>query len=583
MTDEQLRAAATALLNLDAPRSAAALLDSTGTGGHANNRLRALAARRSQGHALAAGVSGVAVRGLVGLLLPLRAERGQPSRAADDPLFLASQIAANKAAASKFPPDWRLPSLRVNLPDALLIDGGSLGLASFLAFVGRAAGTTPPLPVIAIGGLVEGTELVQPVGNESVKLGAVARDLAGGNALVLACRDDARAAPPGLPVKVVDTLDEALLATFGATKFQPSGDMVTLERLLAMARVTTDSERAVRELMAEPADAHPPADRAELRMALGIHLRHLGRISEARIQHALAAGELDEATPVLGPDYVEYLRMQLLATEVDFFDFRDLEPRLRMRLEEPFASLHNRVRCAGMLAQVVSSLGRPEEALRIRTPSLETQALHAAMRCEIPWTLCSLVRDAAAAGRDDLFEEHGRRLLDETRVGDQHQDGFNAAAIARGLALLEPERLVTWATGGRLWGHHAPAPLRALARGVDQVGRYPDIATARALARSWRRTGDPARALSLGLRVETPAETLVRWVAALALLEGALAGAEAADPAAVALWRRARHDLAAAHPPAAGFHVDLASLAAAPPRAAPDVAALESAIDRVWY
>lgn len=580
---EALLRAAEALLLLGVPRSAAALLGSTRVRGHVANRLRARAERQSQ-RPLVPRFYGVGVHGTVGLLLPLDAERGSPRAASDDPGFITSQRSAHAIARARFYDGARLPSLCLALPDALGIEGSSLGLATLLAFVARLSGVEPQTPVVGLGELTIGSDVIGSIGREGPKLEAVARDLAGQDALVLATAEDAAAAPPSLRVVRVETVEDALNAVFGATRFRATVEIMSLDALLRAAHESVDSRQAVRWLRSIRADDLPVADRTELRMTLGIHLRHLGETEEARELHDLARADLDEAAPVVGPEHREYLEMQILATEVDLFDLPPLEARLRALLATPFASLHNRVRCAGMLAQVVSTRGRPAEAVKIREPSLAIQEHHAGMRDELPWTLCALALDAARADDRRAFEGFARRLLTLTPAGDTRQDAFNAAALARGLALLDPPLLIAWIAGTGEWVGAPPDRLVTLARGGAVEGPA-DLQAARGLARAWRRIGRPEEAAKTGdtAAAALPSHPLARWVGALAIMEGALGAAEVGATAAPALWTTARRTLATAHAPAARYYPVLASMDAAAPQGAAAVSALEAEIDRVWY
>ncbi|GMV41620.1 MAG: hypothetical protein AMXMBFR64_33360 [Myxococcales bacterium] len=571
--------AARALLDLGVPRSAAALLASTSDRGHEIGALRSQAYKRRM-RRLAAGFYGVVVHADVGLVLPLHVERGVARGARDDASLAASQRLANQHARALFSDSSRLPSLIVRLPEDLGIQGSSLGLASFLAFVARLAGIEPRQPIAALGDLCSG-DTVGSVGRDGPKLAAISRDLTGQDGLVLVTPEDSSAIPRDIRTIQIETLGDALRAVFGRTKFRAAFEVVSLEDMLRTCRRETDSERVVKHLGGIRTDTLPVADQAEVLMLLGTHMRHLGRTDEARSCHEEAATLLEEAEPALGAAHIEDLRMECLATEVDRFELEDLESRLRARLAEPFATLHNRVRCAGMLSQVVSMRGRPDEALRIREPNLEIQTRHAGMRDEIPWTLCALVLEAARARKTEAFRRFGVRLLEETSAGDAHQEGFNTAALSRGLALLDPAALVAWADGGDLWSHAAPLHLQALASGHPVDGN-PGLSTARALVRALRVNGQPHRAVAVARSVALPAHPLARWVGALALIEGALAAAESGtDP--LPLWTAGRRTLESAHPAAARFHAELGMLDAAPPAREADVAALESHIDHVWY
>lgn len=572
--------AAKALIDLGVPRSAAALLASSRDRGHELGALRTRAGRQSLTRRLAPGFYGVVVHADVGLVVPLHAERGTPRGVQQDPSLASSQRLANQHAHARFGDSSRLPWLFVRLPEELGIQGNSLGLAAFLAFVARLTGFEPQRPIAALGDLGAG-DAVGSVGRDGPKLAAMARDLAGQDGLVLVTPEDSAAIPADLRAIQVETLTEALLTVFGRTGFKAAFEVVSLEDLLRTCRRETDSARVVTRLGGIRTDALPAADQAEVLMLLGTHLRHLGHTDEARNCHEEAANLLEEAEPVLGAAHIEDLRMECLATEVDRFELEDLESRLRARLAEPFATLHNRIRCAGMLSQVVSMRGRPDEALRIRVPSLDIQQRHAGMRDEIPWTLCALTLEAARAGDAEAFRRFGERLLRETPAGDSHQEAFNTAALSRGLALLEPASLVAWAGGGTLWDHPSPGPLQRLIAG-DSVPGNAALSTARALIRALRVAGDPGRGAKVAGAVRLPEPNLARWVGALALVEGALAARDAGeDP--LPLWSVGRRTLESAHPAAARFHAELGMLDAAPPTREPDIAELESHIDRVWY
>jgi hypothetical protein len=556
--------------------------------GRSLNTLRAMAKTRSGAPGITPGIFSLTLDRDIGLVVPLQARRGgqRQGECLDQEARLAQKRAFQAAVelVGGCSPD-RI-CLELVIPDMMRLEGRSLGLPAALAFFARLTGRSPGLPVVAMGEVTpEG--VVVAVEGARAKLDAAQAELDGAEGLVLAHSSDADQAPGGLEARPVGTVREAVGLVFGPGPWFVDPTLISLEALFAALRGETNHEQAIRLLEGHGAASLPLTDRARLLIERGRRLRHLGRTSEASQLHAEARALFDEAQQVLGRTDVEVFEMETLSTAVDEFDYKLLEPALRDRLEQPFATLHNQVRCRGMLAQVLASTRRAAEALELRLENLKVQHLSEAMSAEIPQTLCYITWTAACAGDRGAFDEAAHRLLAEARPGDVHQERYTGSALIRGLVRLGRDReALDWATGDlELWGHGVYQGVLDLLEGSDTIVSHPEVSTARALIRALRRTGSPDRALPLSARVTAPEDQpLVAWLAELANIEEGLTRWSMGDHAFAEIGvAEVIRRLERLEPNAARFHAPLITALGRRPLDAGAIAAIEEELDWVYY
>ncbi|MCC6748370.1 MAG: hypothetical protein IT371_11975 [Deltaproteobacteria bacterium] len=559
---------AQALLGLGTPSSAAALLRIHPGHGPALNRLRARADRLAAQASPKPGVHALGVVERAGIAVPLRADRGLPSLDAER---------AALALCRELLREPTLPSLALLLPEGVALVGASLGLPGALAFLARYVGREPRCPVFATAELGEAGTLL-PVAGAREKLAAAHAELCGRDGLVLVHPANASEAPEGLAVRAVSTLAEAAALVFpDGLRVDPN--LRSFDRVIDDARAQAQPEEAVARLRAFDARSLPAADRARYLFELGIQLRHAGDAAGAGELHRSSRALLGEVANVLGPVQLENLELEALATAIDQYAFVSLERELRARLAGRFELTHHRVRCRGMLAQVLSSLGSYREAIALRHENLRAQQESLAMRAELPRTRCHLLRDLARAGEHAAVEEQAALLLDDPHAGEPYQVRYNDWALLFALVRLgRSAEALAWVRGARSPFRAPPgAATVALVDGTDPITHHPEVSTARVLIRALRREGASDRAGALAERLTSHAgRPLVTWLAELGRLEGALGSDETAS-APLAIHA---HRLREAYSPAAAFHGQLVALLECPCPPVPDI---EDEIDAVYY
>ena len=404
-----------------------------------------------------------------------------------------------------------LPSLGLELVEWFDAAGSSIGVAALLAFLEAYTRTPPPLPVIAIGGLRH--QVVQQVDSLVEKQYAVEREV------------------QGQEVQLVDPtthgdVRSVIQAAFGDAPLVPDREFLHIEGLIQQTRADPDHERASQLLRSADRAGLPEADRARLKMELGVRLRHLGLTEDARRAHDDGLALLAQNRSVLGMHYEQFQSVQFWQTRIDEFDLPAAEHALAEMLRLPFIEVLTEVHCRGALAQAVAMAGRPEEAVSIRSTNLPLHNADTRLLSELPRTLCNLALDSARARDLRRFREYSRRLSEETRPGDVLQWRFNSSAIVRGLVANELYRdALEWAAGsGKVFGIPPPQQNGVLLEGG--ITGYPEVSIARALVRAHRRTGNAEEALRLADRVPNSVAVridLVAWLCEVVHIEAGLA------------------------------------------------------------
>jgi len=508
--------------------------------GQRANSLRRRLSRNASAGRLPPGIYLLAVSQSLssGCVVPLRAERGDCKASAEScggpgsrtaqAFHLASEL-ARRAVCSAV----GLPGLYIVVPESLPFAGESVGLAATLAFVEKWSGTRAPIPVLATGAL-DAAGNILAVEGLSDKIDAALTELADSPGLVLIpgaqASEAANANRLSDRLRPVRTLEEAVRAVWSEYPLAVDRSLISLEATLQEAQTLQDPARALHLLLTHPQEDLAPADLARLLFAIGTQYRHLGQSHKAAELRDKARKLLVGSEGAVGRQAVETLEMEAFATEMDLFALEGLETELRARLRQPFLSDHNKVRCQGMLAQLLSTVGLHDEAVRLRQSNLAIQTANEAMKHEIPRTLACLAYESARGGMADLFEKTVSDLFDKTDPGDALQSRYNLCAVARGLVLLGRHMdLLDWARGRvRLWEQQPNPNLVRLVSGETSKieATHPEVSLVRALVRALRRSGDLDRALALAssLQIGIPAkDDLVYWLAALIQVEGALA------------------------------------------------------------
>lgn len=530
------------------------------------NRLRL----RAAGAALRPGLYAlVALPEGVGAVVPLRPSPGR-SRSPDPAFRLACDRALDEARAFLRAPG--LPALRFAFEEWLTVFGPSIGLPAALAFAAHYASAHAPLhAIVATGEILEGGR-VERVGHMAEKLAVAAAEGEVGRILIPA------AEPEGRGADRVATVAEALSILPGG-RVAPDARHLHVDAVIRRVHADRDHARGIDLLEALPIPALAPADRARVLLELGSLHRYLGHSREAAAIHDEAHPLLASERAVIGAEAAERYELEIWSTALDDFRVEEAEAALSTRLAQPFLKLRNELRCRGMLAQAVGMTGRFAEAARIRAGNLPLHARSDALRKVAPATHGPLALDAARAGDAETFTAQIRAMIDATSPGDDTQERFNASALIRGLAALgRHEEALAWVRDeARIFAARVPSPLARLYRGHGPVEADPELRTWRALCRSLRRAGQPREAMAQADRAlfQETAGALAGFFALLVGLEGALALEELGDhEGAAERLRAAREALARVHPGAIRHHADLLQGSSA---------ALEEAIDRVWY
>lgn len=493
-----------------------------------------------------------------GCAVPLNPGPGR-SRATDPELRGACDRALALARRLLGAPN--LPALRFEFEEWLGIFGASVGLPALLAFLGYyAPSRLPGVAILATGRLVDGGG-VEKVGGMSAKRAIAAAEA--GDKRVLLPEQTGRA-------------EEAVSRVFGPEPLAPEAHVLTLDETIQRARADPDRQRSIALLDALPFDTFCPSDRVRILLELGTLHRHAGKSDLAERMHEEARGLLESERRFLGGDAAERYELECWLSSMDAFRIEEAIDALRSRLTAPFLSAHNEVRCRGMLAQALGMAGRHVEAVATRAPNVELQTRSEALRAVLPGTYCYLTLDSAKAGDDAGFTRWAETLFEATRPGDETQWRFAAAAAIRGLvALNRNDEALEWAYDRRLlFGRRVPAGVVQAVGGVEAVSSHPETSILRAVARAHRRRGEAAEALAFAQRVPVETEDLLGWLCALVHLEAELAGEESGAAGAASRLMEMQRRLTSLHEAATSFHRELSTTRGA---------ALEAAIDRVWY
>ena len=577
--------AAETLIQHGLPRTALALLDSLHEHTFQLNRLRRKARRHSQAPRILPGIYVLASLDGCGAVVPLRAEQGDPRKTRALSAEALDAVLKSHDAAQRLLHPSGLPSLRLIFPEAFSLFGKSIGLPAALAFVEKWCGKRVPYPVLATGELGE-NGCILPVGQREQKIRVAVTELEGTQGLVLVPADAAQEESRTL-VRPVRSLDEAVSAVWGASTLPADRALLSLAKSIQQAQSEEDHRKALAILENYPTERLALADRTRLIFAIGIRYRHMGQTEKAMALHQDACKLLPGNQDVLGMETLETLEVEHFATVMDLYDLMRLEQHLRNRLHRPFCSAHNRVRCQGMLAQLLSTVGRYEEALPLREENLLTQERTEAMRHEIPRTLACLTYEAARAGRREIFECCAAELLQKTLQGDEHQARYNRCAIARGLTLLgQHDLLLHWIRGEETLFRTGPDfGLRSLLEPGGTVRGYPDVSTVRALVRALRRSGNSEAAVKAGARIQANRrEGLIRWLSNLVEVETALAQLDLGQAKEASLrLSSAVRSLRSCHLHAAGFYGSLISILESDRLDVDKVKRIERELDHVYY
>lgn len=564
------------------------------------NSLRKRLKRNASAGRLSPGIYALAVSQTFscGCVVPLRAERGDcralseksyggPGSKTLEAFHLASELARNAMTRVD-----GLPGLWIVVPERVPLFGGSVGLPAALAFVEKWSGRPPQIPVLATGE-VDAFGNILPIQGLREKIDAALTELADSPGLVLIPGAQAAEAAnkPSDRLRPVRTVEEAVTVVWSEYPVAVDRSLLSLEATLEEAQNAKDPGQALRILKSHPTEGLAKADRARLLFAIGSQYRHLGRSVEAAKIHDEARKLLDGSEGAVGRQAVETFEMEAFATAMDLFSFEGLEKALGERVRQPFLADHNKVRCQGLLAQLLSTVGRHAEAVILRQSNLSIQKANEAMRREIPRTLACLAYESARGGMADLFEKTVRELFDKTEKDDTLQARYNLCAVARGLVLLGRHMdLLDWARGRtRLWKQKPDLNLMRLVSGETSkiVATHPEVSLVRAFVRALRRAGEHDRAAALGASFQMgipQRDDLVYWLAVLAQVEGALALNESGRKReAQALLALAAVNLKTSHPWAARFYGSLLSEVENSHLEEESVKRIEIGVDLVYY
>ncbi len=567
--------------------------------GQRANSLRRRLRRNATAQWIPAGIYllAVAEEGPCACVVPVRAERGDCRASVGscgwrenttEQAFLGALDLARGAILSSS----GLPCLRLVLPEGVFLFGESCGLPAFLAFVEKWSGKRPEIPVLATG-RVDGAGNVLAVQDLTEKIDAALGELAGSPGLVLIPKAQAGEAVQWSDdrLRPVRTVEEAAREVWSDYPLAADRSLLTLEATLQEARGAQDPRQSLRILESHQTEGLARADLARLLFEIGCQYRHLGQSEEAARLHEKARALLAGNEGAIGSQAVETLEMEAFATEMDLFALAGLERDLRARLKRPFLADHNRVRCQGMLAQLLSTAGRHEEAVRLRQSNLAIQGASETMRREMARTLACLAYEAARGGMADLFEKTVLDLFDKTEPGDTLQARYNLCAVARGLVLLgRHSDLLDWGRDrARLYGQ-SPDPhlVRLLAGGTGRMGlTHPEVSTLRAVVRALRKTRELPMAIALAssLDLDIPRKgDLIYWLGVLVEVERALAfnDADQKDEARATL-ASAAEKLKSSHPQAAQYYSTLLTEVGKVALDGPSVKKVELELDRVYY
>lgn len=564
------------------------------------NSLRRRLRRNAQARPISVGIYLLAVAEptSTGCVVPVRAERGTSIALVESCSWKESayeQAFRQALAISRqaLTPSGDLPELRLILPEIILLYGRSAALPAALACVEKWSGRRPPVPVLATGAM-DAAGNILAVDDLSEKIGAALAELAEYPGLVLFPRAQAAAAAKWLDdrrLRPVWTLEETVKAVWSEYPLAADRSLLSLETTLQEAQNAQDPSQALSILDSHPTEGLPEADLARLLFAKGCQYRHLGRSEEAAELHERARRLFQGREGAVGRQAVETFEMEAFATEMDLFALESLEPALRARLREPFLADHNKVRCQGMLAQLLSTVGRHDEAVCLRRSNVVIQKGNEAMSQEIPRTLACLAYESARGGMAGLFESTVADLLEITTPDDLLQARYNLCAVARGLVLLGRHReLVDWGRNRlRIWGRSPDPELTRLVTGETArlQPMHPEVSTLRAVVRALRRIRELERAVEIASGLELGdrrKDDLVYWLAGLVEVEQALALNDSGrEEEAQAVIASAAEKLGRSQPHAARFYSALLLRLERRTLDEESVKKIEIELDRVYY
>ena len=546
------------LMASGAGRSARAFLDLKRVRGPEANDLRQAAPEST----LRPGIYGMVVLNGTGLVVPIQVRDGAPLSG-----NAAYQTSCHRAVAEASRIlGTEVHACSIEVEAVLAPDGDSLGLPILLAILEHFSSRQVTRPVLATGSLrADGT--VGAVGEVSRKLGAADRELDSASRMTLFPAEGGAARSAG-------SFDAEV---FGPGPFSLDGRRLQFEDRLERAMREATHSRAIEELHVLLSEQHPPADRFRCLNEIGIRWRHLGHSTEADRAFAEASLLLPSASRVVGKEAVDFFRIQDLATARDSFRLTEAESGLRTALQG-LTGHRNAVHCRGALAQVLSMLGHPREAIELRTENICLQEAESRLKADLPQTYCNLAFDSGRAGDSAGFDRWVAKL-NEMPMLIPRQGIYNAAAIVRGLVALERDQeALTWIQGGSFLGRtidpfvaeqlHSPGPI---------VG-HPEVSLARAASRALRRTSRHREAAALANRIRRATghpDRLVEWLGEVGHLEEVLALQELGRQSeADELLASVRSSLPVAHSGATSHHAGLLTAAGVE---------LERAIDFVWY
>lgn len=395
-----------------------------------------------------------------------------------------------------------LPPCHVHWPDALVVDGASIGLPAALGLMAHFGDVEAPSPVFATGAL-DDVGGVHPVAHTAVKVPAAFADAPQATVLV---PNGYEPVQPG--VRSVATLDSAVQLVFGGGRMRPGLVASDVVRYLEALGAEADPAERIRALRRASEDARMPGDAAALTARLAAELRHVGRASEA----------LELLTPRPGERgrEVDERVLQQALSECDHFRFGAATLALEQRMRDPFGEARDELRFRGALAQAYSMSGDPLRAYRLRSANLDLHQYSAELARGEAGTRCALARDAAAAGDFASFARHVEALCEGVGRGQPDQDLYNAHAVVWGLDRLDrPAALLEWMHGTR-W---TDVPRPRVLTSTDPIVGYPAIGTARACAQVLERAGEAQLARAIRTRVPVQGAGLVRWLSLLVQLD----------------------------------------------------------------
>ena len=479
----------------------------------------------------------------------------------------ARLLAARSVRALLTAPGLEAPHFWHARPLAEYPERVSLALA--LADLAHALRTEPVRPVVAIGEVDFRGRVLAVEGDEGLVLEA-APDTAGAMVLGGALGLSRRTYKTG--VQRVATLEEAARLAFGEAALIPSHSYIGVPEFVRRLVSLPPGEARTRLDELAKLDISE-TDHCRVLIATAGQLRRLGHSAEARtrLEGLLVLCQRDVGR--LGEEALEEVQLQHLLTYLDHYEFEEGIRLLEARLLGSFSSTRTKVAVQGALAQALSMSGLYEDAVRCRTKNVELHAEGGPL-LRPAFTFSQLALDLARLGREEPYREAVESLYANTDSGDEMQLRYNALAFVRGLVLLGHfTEALAWARGG-VAGPLRPRNADSWLNGAGPISEHPEDGIARALGRALRKTGEGQAARLLLARVNTDYPELRGFVTALARLEMVLAMTDNRDTAAAHERVLTVSLLREKQPKAAAFHKGLASR---------DWAAIEAALDRVWY